>query len=126
VLCICDRKQQRFLKRSHADINYFTEAYEDQIERKNLIVLTEELEMYKKLFYSDPLFKKLFLKLQNSLIWLCISDKKSTKTNDSYIIVAFEGAKTKEENLEQCKFVHELTTQLKALRVVNIVSMLLL
>lgn len=124
IMAICDKKQSKAIKRTHQDINYFTEAYENEIENKELIVHCEDLDVYRKLFYSDPSFKQQFIKIQDSLIWLCISDRKAIKVFDTYVIVGFKMAKTDEESMKQINFVHDLLAKLFTLKVSDIVSIL--
>lgn len=121
-MAICDKKQSKVIKRTHQDINYFTEAYDNEIENKDLIVHCEDLDVYRKLFYSDPNFKQQFIKLQESLIWLCISDRKAVKVFETYVIVGFKLANTGEELMRQINFVHELLSKLSVLKISDLVS----
>lgn len=121
-MAICDAKEERNIKKSHQDLNFFTDSYKGVIDKKNYLVLAEDLDMYNKLFTSDKGFNSSFQKLQDSLIWLCISDKKTHKITDTFIIIAFKYPTSEEQVKEQYQFIHDLVLKVSLLRVLNPVS----
>jgi len=99
------------------DIEFFTESYKNAIEDKELTVKTEDLEIYNVIFYSDPMFKKSFLKIQPQLDYLSISDKSSYDSNDTFIICSFKYTSNQDETCFQLGFIHELVNRLLSAKI---------
>lgn len=122
VLAVCDISEQNQLIQSFEDIKFFTTSYENVIEKDNYIVMTEDLDMYKNLFYSSDESKSKFIKAQKMIALIYISDNKNVKTNTSFITIVFKFTKNKENIIFQYNYVHEIVEKLKNLKVISNVS----
>ena len=123
VMCICDKKQQKIIKKNQLDISFFTEYYPDEIESESLGLYTEDLSIYRAIF-KDQNFKSKVKDMIPNIQWLHISDRKHLNKFETNITIIFRIANNKEIWVSQLEFMHELVERIKNVKITNSVSKL--
>jgi hypothetical protein len=122
-MCLCDKKQQKIIKKNQLDISFFTEYYPDEIENEALGLHTEDLTIYRTIF-KDQNFKSKVKEIIPYIQWLHISDRKHLNKFETSIVVIFRMTSNKDLWISQVEFIHELVERIKNVKITNSVSLI--
>jgi hypothetical protein len=120
-MCLCDKKQQKLIKKNQLDISFFTEYYPDEVESESLGLHTEDLSLYSQIF-KDQNFKSKVKEMLPYIQWLHISDRKNLNKFETNIVAIFRLSYSNELCNLQIEFLHELVERIKNLKITNSVS----
>ena len=109
VFCMCRKKDVKNLKKSYSDIDFFTKSYNPNFISDNLVLLSENDEIFDSMF-SNKEFLSYYSKIENLVDIIYFTDRQTFSKEQHSIFFSFDlnvsSSKLDETMFNLTMFVH--------------------